>query len=839
MKKIIALLLFAAMVVTTFASCGFFGGDKPTDTSGEETTSNNDEDVTTEGTTTGEDTTTEGTTTAAQSGLEKAKEFVDTMYAEAAKETMKDFTVAAGCMIDGVKYTITWTIEIDEEYKTNVTVGTTEGNDTTIKVVRAAADIAYKLVATIKGTGEETIVTKFDKVVPAVPAVAPSVVEAPEAGRAYKFFLSQDKLGKTLYLKGEMDGYYIATTEDYTEATDVYLEAVDGGYKFYFMNGETKAYISVVRATGTDGKLHNNVTFEAATASVWTYDATNKTLVTVVNVDGTDTSFYLGTYSNYSTISASTIDKAPTSYVGHLAVMVESSSISDADKIATEKDGLTVETTINTELELPAAGRTYADVTITWAVTGAESAKIENGKLTVTQTAADQTLTLTATLKCGETTDTKEFTITVRKSLTTPEEIVNAAYALEKGAELGEFTLTGIVKSIDGKFNEQYKSIVVTIIVNNMTDKPIQCYNMKADSADAVSVGDEIKVTGTIKNYKGTIEFDQGCTFVMVTEHTEHTYGTTLTDKCEVCGEIKADHVCADGTTEDGKCDGCGELLEIPELTIPEILAATTLGSKVIVKGKVTSITYQWSDTNKNMSVVISDADGKTLTVYKLATKVEMCDEITVTGTTAVHNDVNQIGEGATAVIDKAAQHTYTTLAAKCDDCGEIKADHVCAEGDTVDSKCDGCGATILSSTDVKATVSIAEYATANNWVLQEKQTEVKVDDKITMTIAGGSNSGKFYNNTHIRVYSSDSPAGSVTFTAAEGYVIKAVKISTLAGTYAALQITGDETADYSNVTATLDNVTSVTFTAVANGGSTQTRITGVEVVYAPVATAA
>ena len=44
-----------------------------------------------------------------------------------------------------------------------------------------------------------------------------------------------------------------------------------------------------------------------------------------------------------------------------------------------------------------------------------------------------------------------------------------------------------------------------------MEDYPIVCYRLKGDGAKDLAVGDVITVTGIIKNYKGTIEFDAGC----------------------------------------------------------------------------------------------------------------------------------------------------------------------------------------------------------------------------------------------------------------------------------------------------------------------------------------
>lgn len=36
---------------------------------------------------------------------------------------------------------------------------------------------------------------------------------------------------------------------------------------------------------------------------------------------------------------------------------------------------------------------------------------------------------------------------------------------------------------------------------------------MTGNGADKLAEGDKITVTGTIKNYKGTVEFDAKCTF--------------------------------------------------------------------------------------------------------------------------------------------------------------------------------------------------------------------------------------------------------------------------------------------------------------------------------------
>ena len=106
------------------------------------------------------------------------------------------------------------------------------------------------------------------------------VVDTVEAGKAYKFGMVQGNLndGNVYYLTGEMNGYYMATTTDAAAAIDVYLEETTGGYYLYTTDGTTKTYINMV-VSGT----HVNGAYEAAASTVYTFDATAKTLVAEVN----------------------------------------------------------------------------------------------------------------------------------------------------------------------------------------------------------------------------------------------------------------------------------------------------------------------------------------------------------------------------------------------------------------------------------------------------------------------------------------------------------------------------------------------------------------------------
>ena len=138
-------------------------------------------------------------------------------------------------------------------------------------------------------------------------------------------------------------------------------------------------------------------------------------------------------------------------------------------------------------------------------------------RITVSKECAEETpYTLTATVSNGK----KDVSHSWNYKLPSKKEmaekmhaIVDAAYELKAGEAMeGNQTLTGKVISIDQAYREDYNNITVTIEIEGREDKPIKCYRMKGEGVEVLKVGDEITVTGILKNYNGTIEFDQDCT---------------------------------------------------------------------------------------------------------------------------------------------------------------------------------------------------------------------------------------------------------------------------------------------------------------------------------------
>ena len=126
--------------------------------------------------------------------------------------------------------------------------------------------------------------------------------------------------------------------------------------------------------------------------------------------------------------------------------------------------------------------------------------------------------------------------------------ILEQAYALEQGATMeGTHTLTGKVTDVE-KTGEG--EACLTFVVEGYDQYPIYCYWLKGDAANTLMEGDIITVTGTIKNYKGTVEFDkpnldsfvkgERPPLVVTTQP-----GTGLAEGYEVISIAMAEEICA------------------------------------------------------------------------------------------------------------------------------------------------------------------------------------------------------------------------------------------------------------------------------------------------------
>jgi len=94
------------------------------------------------------------------------------------------------------------------------------------------------------------------------------------------------------------------------------------------------------------------------------------------------------------------------------------------------------------------------------------------------------------------------------------ESIMDSAYALAVGEALdGTHELSGVITEIDLSYTSK-NGVCLYMRVAEPKHRELYCFRLKGTGADVIAVGDTITVSGTIKNYKGLVEFDKNCTLV-------------------------------------------------------------------------------------------------------------------------------------------------------------------------------------------------------------------------------------------------------------------------------------------------------------------------------------
>jgi hypothetical protein len=186
-------------------------------------------------------------------------------------------------------------------------------------------------------------------------------------------------------------------------------------------------------------------------------------------------------------------------------------------------------------------------------------------------------------------------------------------------------------------------------------------------------------------------------------------------------------------------------------------------------------------------------------------------------------------GEVALGHDAPAATCTEASICSRCNTMLANVLGHEFAEG-----VCTRCGETqgdapaIVQTT---ASKTVKELITEYSWTSNTTKQSFNLDDVVSVKINGGNNTGKAYDGNHIRIYATDSPAGTMTISVAAGYELVSIKITTQTGTYAYLYVDGT-TTDICNKTVEVDG-SSVLLKSVKNGSNgKQIRVTAIEVVY-------
>ena len=380
--------------------------------------------------------------------------------------TMSDYDLVG----KSVKCSVEWTVEVTSGNAEDVKVVKNDDGSYTIDVVeKAAEDVLYKLVATVKaGDGSTQAVTYTCKVAKyalntheeyiAAEKDAPLVVEG-----VVTAVLSKDAYGdKTneLYLQGTDGGYYAYALEADPVADGIKVGMtvrVSGSKGFYGQTSQlVKATYEIVDSTIKTVTPHDitelYTTKALDDASLQAYQGALVTIKGVTIGSAGDNGyryFSLEGKQTYIRISSSTCPLNPDdtqsfeetflTLTGHQANVTGVVSLYDgkiylqpvdlnciedlgvpqlteAEKVAAEKAALadfdTTKFGDGATVTLPAAGSTQTDVVITWE-SKSEQIVITDGVAKVTTNNQTVTVTLVATLTCGDASDTKEITFVI------------------------------------------------------------------------------------------------------------------------------------------------------------------------------------------------------------------------------------------------------------------------------------------------------------------------------------------------------------------------------------------------------------------------------------------
>ena len=450
-----------------------------------------------------------------------AAAYLEELYRDKDAETRADYEILPAIW----GYNIAWSVTLPDGVTAGVSIKTE--NDKVIVDVDELldADLTYVLTGVVSNEAGQSVTVSFTRVVKAAPSMIPkAITEAPKAGVAYKYHVYQSTLSKDLYFAGGMAAtYYFSTTEDSAAAVDVYAEYVaDSTTEFYLYFNHTtdgKQYFGV---KVSDDGAHDNIVYTSTPISTFVWNATLGTVTTHLEAtknNGGPNDFYFGNYGDKTTISASYTSYAggAGNNVGHLVTMVDKNSITPEKKVAEAKEGLTLASTEITgakEVELPTSR--HADVIVTWAISENTYASIVDGKIVTTNPAADTTVTLTATLTCGDVTDTKEFTLTLKHASDLPA--FDTEITIPQANAIGEAQATNVLT--EGKY---YVSGVVTEVKNtqygNLYIEDAEgnrlyvygCYDVDGTNrydamANAPQVGDTVKLYSAITSYNGSAQ---------------------------------------------------------------------------------------------------------------------------------------------------------------------------------------------------------------------------------------------------------------------------------------------------------------------------------------------
>ena len=404
------------------------------------------------------------------SGLADAVSYVKTIYKNAAEVTSKDYEVVGVVPVGDEKYEITWTVDVAEDV---VAIVKGDNGMVTIDVNEGSTEeVAYVLTATLTdGTDTETL--SWNHILPATMDVD-GYTYAELVDLAYTV-ADGTTLEDSYRLYGTVTSIDTEWSEDYQNITVTIAVAgcEDKPIMCYRLKGEGAKDLKVGDAITVEGYFTNykgTIEFNSGCELVGYGEYVDqKALLKAAFALGE------GCALDYPSVLTGTVTEIPTAWseeYGNITVNLDI-------------DGQTVQC-------YRLKGEGAADLAVGDVITVAGVIKNYKG---------------TVEFDAGCVLVPNDAYHSVKNAL--------SGYKLQDGeSQEGVKTITGTVASIDTAWSEDYQNITVTIVVAGLEDYKIMCFRLSGEGAKDLAEGDVITVTGTLTNYKGTIEFAQGCTLV-------------------------------------------------------------------------------------------------------------------------------------------------------------------------------------------------------------------------------------------------------------------------------------------------------------------------------------
>ena len=239
-------------------------------------------------------------------------------------------------------------------------------------------------------------------------------------------------------------------------------------------------------------------------------------------------------------------------------------------------------------------------------------------------------------------------------ALTTPKEIMDAAFALANGTAFEqEVTLTGVV--LASTYNPKKNNANVYFIVDGMVDLPMYAYGAMGEGIEALKAGYTVTVTGIIKNYNGLVEFDKPQVTAIVEGTEENLPATSFATVADV---INAAY---------------------------ELEPGRALGGLFTMTGVVVGYTYNTLYGDANVTISVEGCEDKPMYCYQAkgqeAGNIQIGDTITVKGMIKNHQGTVELDNPR---ILSRVEGSLDDLPAETDPATILNAAYALAEGESL-----------------------------------------------------------------------------------------------------------------------------------------------------------